>query len=103
MDTEVMEDTMVDSEATTEERGLLMPMPLLLPMLMPSPTMLPPTTTVMLPLTTDMPPMLTSARGLLTPSPVTDLDTEDMEATEDTTTVELLHDLLFVRVLDSNR
>merc|ERR1711872_1189493 len=96
-------------EATTEERGLLMPMPLLLPMLMPSPTMLPPTTMVMLPLTTDMPPMLTLARGLLTPSPVTDLDTEameateDMEDTEDTTTVKLLHDLLFVRVLDSNR
>merc|ERR1719378_1222541 len=95
MDTEAMVDTMVEDLDTTGERGplMLMLMPTMDMDTTPMPmVMLPPTTA------TDMLPTIL-ARGLLMLNPDTSEDiTEDtvvmdMVDTEDTTTVELLHDV----------
>merc|ERR1712198_371008 len=94
MDTEAMVDTMVVD--TTGERGLLMLM------LMLSPTMVMDTEAMV---DTDT-EVTTEERDL--PMLSLTMDTEVMEDTEDTDTedttmVKLLHNELFVRVLDFNR
>merc|ERR1711915_813893 len=103
MDTEVMVDTLAEAMDTTEERGLLMLMPMLMP------TMAIPMPMVMLLPTMDMLLMVTTlARGLLMLSLPMAMDTEvmvDTEATvdtEDTIMVKFFQHLLFVRVLDSD-